>query len=213
MKDRSIEIRRFIEKVFRDGGEEVPGGLEKLVVFVAHLLFWNERFRLTGFKSVQNIVESGVYSSSRIARYLRAGERIVDIGSGGGFPGLVLAALLPGVSVTLIDSSVKSVSFLKAAADKMDVGNTCIVAARAEDFVGQAMFDAAISMAVFRPGKWLEFGRNFLTANGRLFLLHTDAAKLPPTPNGLKRISNEEFILPWSHRRRGIAVYRQTPER
>jgi len=212
MKDHSREARQAIEKVFLDSGGPLPGGLDRLVLFAGELMLWNERFRMSGFRDAGDIAESGVYACSRVAPYLEEGESVVDVGSGNGFPGLVLAALLPGVTLTLVEKSRRKTSFLKTAAGRMGAENVRVLAVTAEDLAGCETFDSAISMAVFRPSKWLEVGRKLIGGKGKLFLLHSGRSSLPEKPAGLKLASNEEFLLPWSRRRRGIAVYSIEPQ-
>jgi len=204
-------IKMAIMKVFADAGDELPDRHEKLVVFSAELMLWNRRFHLTGMNTVEELVEMGIYSCSRIVDSMKGDRRVVDIGSGNGLPGLVLSALAPRVNFTLVEKSPMKASFLKTAAGKMGCENVVVVTGRAEELAGVELFDSAISMAVFKPLKWLELGRNFVGQGGRVFLLHSGLQEIPEGTGSLKLVANDEYTLPWSRHRRGIAVYAKIP--
>jgi len=202
-------IRRTVERVFLDAGESAPSCSAVLAGFLQELRLWNRRLRLTGMKTEDDLAERGVYASSRVARHLGGGDSVVDVGSGNGFPGLVLAALVPRARFTLVEKSPARAAFLKTAAARMAMGNVEVLAGRAEDLAGRRTFDAAVSMAVLRPAAWLELGSRLVGPGGRVFLLHAGRGELPAGTGGLVLVADDGFSLPWSRHRRAVAVYRR----
>lgn len=210
LDDVSERIERALRLVFSSAGETLPECSGRLVSYVAELERWNRRFHLTGFKTAEEIADMGIYSCSRLSRYLEEGERIVDVGSGNGLPGLVLAALVPAADFTLVEKSPMRASFLKTAASAMGLRNAAVVTDRIESVAGRSLFDAAVSMAVFRPPLWLDVGAGLVRRGGRVFLLHAGKGMdAPAVPGFLEPVEDEAYALPLSGHRRGIAVYRR----
>ncbi len=106
---------------------------------------WNRTVNLTSISGLEEIVERHYCESLFLARFLdQSGIRIVDIGSGPGFPGFPVAVLRPECSVTLVESHQRKAVFLKEAS--RGVANVRVLAKRAEDV--SESFDCAISRAV-----------------------------------------------------------------
>jgi 16S rRNA (guanine527-N7)-methyltransferase len=97
--------------------------LERLQAFVALLSEWNEKHNLVSAKSLDNVWRRHIWDSAQLARYIpHTAQTLVDLGSGAGFPGLVLAEMLRSkVTVTLYESTGKKAEFLKAAAAQLDL--------------------------------------------------------------------------------------------
>jgi 16S rRNA (guanine(527)-N(7))-methyltransferase RsmG len=213
LDDESDRIEKALRLVFESAGESLPECLASLVAYTAELERWNRRFHLTGFKTAEEIADMGIYSCGRLARHLGSGERIVDVGSGNGLPGLVLAALVPSSDFTLVEKSAMRASFLKTTAGAMGVRNAAVLTGKVESMEGRGLFDAALSMAVFRPPLWLEVGAGIVRPGGRVFLLHAGRGgreALPDPPGTLELVEEESYALPLSGHSRGIAVYRRT---
>ena len=104
-------------------------------------------------------------------RELAAADRIADLGSGAGLPGLVLAACLPGARVDLIESVGRKCEFLREAADRMDAGNATVVCERSEDWAageGREAYDAVTARAVGSLATLAELASPLLREGGVL---------------------------------------------
>lgn len=100
---------------------------------------------------------------------VRAARRIADLGSGAGFPGLVLAAALPSAQVSLVESSAKKCEFLERAVAGMGLANVDVVAARAEEWrAGMAACDLVTARAVAPLNVLVEYAAPLLRAGGAL---------------------------------------------
>jgi 16S rRNA (guanine527-N7)-methyltransferase len=97
--------------------------LDRLKTYVALLAEWNEKHNLVSSKSLEDVWRRHVWDSAQLARYIPDdAHTLVDLGSGAGFPGLVLAEMLRGkVAVSLYESTGKKAEFLKAAAARLDL--------------------------------------------------------------------------------------------
>ncbi len=100
--------------------------LARLKAYVGLLTDWNARHNLVSARSLDDVWRRHVWDSAQLAAYVPAQTKTVaDLGSGAGFPGLVLAELLRGrATVTLYEATRKKAEFLKAAAERMDLAVT-----------------------------------------------------------------------------------------
>lgn len=113
---------------------------------------WNEKINVVSRKDMDNLYEHHILHSLAVAEYLsRRGEvlsglKILDVGCGGGFPGIPLAMVMPGVQFTLCDSIGKKVKVAQAVADGLGLKNVRCVNARAESLPDT--YDWVVSRAV-----------------------------------------------------------------
>ena len=128
---------------------------EKIDQFVIHareLVQWNQKVNLTAITKPREIAVKHFIDSLAPAPHIPTDASLLDIGSGGGFPGIPLKILLPSLSVTLIDASRKKVSFLKHMIRILALNNTEAHHTRAEDFSKNSTlansFDVVITRAL-----------------------------------------------------------------
>lgn len=109
---------------------------------------WNEKINVISRKDIEHLYEHHILHSLAIARLepFQAGMRVLDAGTGGGFPGIPLAILCPEVEFTLLDSTAKKIHVVKEIAQATGLLNVTGVHARIEEFEGK--FDLVISRAV-----------------------------------------------------------------
>lgn len=138
------------------------------------LIDWSERHNLIARSTIKDRWERHFFDSAQLVPLLPAGiKTIVDMGSGAGFPGLVLAAMLAekNVSVTLIESTQKKCSFLREAGAAMGLKNLQVLPERIES-VGLAFKpDVITARALARLEKLLAYGAGIQGKNTRYFLL------------------------------------------
>ena len=138
------------QKLLAEGGIECSHEqLEKLCRLTELLHAWGSRINLTAVRNPLDMVTLHVMDSASVLPYIR-GKKIVDVGTGAGFPGMVLALLCPEKKFTLIDSGAKKISFVRNACLELKTGNVTSVKTRCEDFKPQEKFDCVVSRA-FAP--------------------------------------------------------------
>ena len=175
--------------------------LQQLVLarFLAELDAWRRHVNLTGRLSSEELV-SHALESVLGAGLLPPGAQVVDVGTGGGFPGVPLAIVRPDLSVTWLEPREKRAAFLRHVARALPVENAVVQAARAEDLPVSG-FDFATSRAV---GIETLGPLRFLRPGGGLLLWTTESrAGAPPPGFQLERV----LPIPFS-RQRVIALYR-----
>lgn len=123
----SLEPQKLLSRLERSLGTPVDAAVAaRLSSHYAELRRWNRVHGLVGRNEAEDFVERHYAESLLGANYLDDRRRLLDIGSGGGFPGLVLAAARPDLDVWLVESRGKKAAFLRATAETMGLQATCL---------------------------------------------------------------------------------------
>ena len=128
-----------------------PAAADKLARYAELLLEKNQVMNLTAITAPPDVATLHLLDCAALAAQLDlSGKRVIDVGTGAGFPGMVLAILTPDARFTLLDSLGKRVDFLKEVQTDLGLKNVTCVHARAEEFAAQhrEQFDLAASRAV-----------------------------------------------------------------
>jgi 16S rRNA (guanine527-N7)-methyltransferase len=142
----------------------------QLLAYVALLHKWNAAYNLTAIRDPQDMLVKHVFDALSVQAYLPTGGNWIDVGSGGGIPGLVLAIADPSRRWTLLDSNGKKTRFLTQASLELGLMNRVIVVhARAEDH--HALYDGVIARAVTETADFIGFTRHLCTEDGAWWLM------------------------------------------
>src|ERR1051325_6230202 len=144
---------------------------------------WNKSINLSAASSVREI-EDHIADSAEVVPELENAARVLDVGSGGGFPVVVAAIALPSVSFTALEPVHKKHAFLKAAARELGLRNLTPLAIRLEDHDVRD-YDAAMSRATFDLREWLKRGLTYVKPGG--FVLGFEAVPRHDLPAGTER--------------------------
>lgn len=173
-----------------------------LAQFLSELDAWRRRVNLTGRLPSEELV-SHALESVLGAGLLPAGAQVVDVGTGGGFPGVPLAIARPDLSVTWLEPREKRAAFLRHVARALPVENAVVLTARAGD-LPDSHFDFATSRAV---GIEALGPVRFLRPGGGLILWTTGSRAAGPPPPGFQL---ERLVQIPMSRERVIALYRRS---
>jgi len=145
----------------------------KLSAYVALLEKWNRTYNLTAIREPERMVTLHVLDSLAVLPHLPHATplRVVDIGTGGGLPGIPLAIARPAWHVALLDSSRKKAAFLRQAAAELGLQNVEVVACRAEDYAPATLFDVAISRAFSDLSRFSAVARHLVASSGKLIAM------------------------------------------
>ncbi|PWD99300.1 16S rRNA (guanine(527)-N(7))-methyltransferase RsmG [Marinilabilia rubra] len=138
---------------------------------------WNSKINVISRKDMDMFYTHHVLHSLAIARFITftPGTKIIDVGTGGGFPGIPLSILFPEVKFTLLDSIAKKIKVVNAVSGELGLKNTKAVQSRSEDFKGK--FDFIVSRAVTNLPDFVKQSRHLVSTkpqnaipNGILYL-------------------------------------------
>lgn len=143
--------------------------MKKYFFYMELLLEWNQKMNLTAITDPKEIILKHFIDSMTISPYIEQEKKVIDVGTGAGFPGIPLAIICPNTSFTLIDALNKRISFLKEVVTKLQLSNVVVEHARAEDFAkeNREKYDIATSRAVANLPVLLEYLLPFVKKEGK----------------------------------------------
>jgi len=157
--------------------------LEKYRVLLDELQRWSKKVNLTAIRDRDEMVTAHLLDSL-VARPLLHGVRILDVGTGGGFPGLPLAIAEPDREFDLVDSNNKKIMFVQHMTGLLGLDNVNAVKARTEDYAPGYRFDTVIARAVASVPRLLELAGHHVGEDGVFVALkgRYPAEELQPSP-------------------------------
>lgn len=211
-----MDKKEFIQEINKLGIQLTEEQLHQLDKYYQLLVEWNKVMNLTGITEEKEVYLKHFYDSLTIAKVidLTKEKSLCDVGSGAGFPGMVLKILFPNLKVTLVDSLNKRIKFLTEVANELNLKDIALVHARAEDFAknNREKFDVVTARAVAPINVLLEYclplikvGKYFIALKGNIsqeiILLNNSLTKI-----GGKLINSQEFLLPIENSNRSLLV-------
>jgi 16S rRNA (guanine527-N7)-methyltransferase len=139
---------------------------EKLLTYLALLQKWNKVYNLTAVRDPLEMVTLHLLDSLSILPYIKT-KNLLDVGSGGGLPGIVLAICKPELQVTTIDTVQKKVIFMRQVKGELGLDNLNVVHARVESYQPAEKFEAIISRAFSDLALFVKLTKHLLTNNGQ----------------------------------------------
>lgn len=144
--------------------------LDKLVAHLDLLDDWNSRMNLTAIRDRPSQLTKHLLDSLTVLPYLH-GQRIADVGSGAGFPGIPLAIVEPHRHFSLIESTGKKCRFLEHVRDALQLANVEVVQSRAEAYKPDIRFDTVIARAVGPVADLVKVAGPLVVGGGRLLAM------------------------------------------
>lgn len=180
MDDFSVSIKDILnESQFNIS----DAAIEKFIIYARELVDWNEKINLTAITEPKEIAKKHFLDSLLVlqAYDIPYGAKVIDVGTGAGFPGIPLKIMRPDIHLTLLDSLNKRLIFLKDLLNKIDC-NADIIHARAEEASRtteyREQFDIATSRAVAPLNILLEYCMPFVKKDGVFISLKGSNAKI-----------------------------------
>jgi len=184
-------------------GLTLPEGAEaKLLDYLSLLDKWNRVYNLTAVRDTERMVSHHLLDSLAAVPFFQGGcsdlIRVLDVGSGGGLPGIPLAIARPELQVTLIDSIAKKTAFLLQAKAELGLANLQVVTGRVEDFRPETGFDVITSRAFSDLREFVTLTRHLLKPTGRWLAMkglypNEEIAQLPA---GVKVSADLALVVP-----------------
>ena len=206
MKNKLEEYLKISDIVLNEGQ------IENLIKYLDLLIETNKVMNLTAIREEESILEKHFIDSLLLTKIIREDEKnIIDIGTGAGFPGLVLSIVYPDKNFLLVDSVKKKISFINTVIEKIGLKNVKTSTERAEELIkdNREKFDVALCRGVANLRIILEYLIPFLKVDGRFLPQKLNVNELEESKNALKTLNSEiiniyNFRLPISRDERII---------
>lgn len=207
--------KQTIEHAAERAGLELPAEIiEQIQVFIARLLEKNKVMNLTAITEEEEIADSHLLDSFLLLPYLR-GKSMIDVGTGAGFPGMLVKLARPELKLVLVDSTRKRISFLEDLIEELGLSEVSAVHGRAEDLAHMSeyreKFDTAVARAVSSLDILLELclpmvkpGGRFLAMKGKEDELDLAAKAIPLLGGG--KATADHYLLPGTDKQRTMVI-------
>lgn len=194
--------------------------IEKFYKYMNLLLEWNEKINLTAITEPEEVILKHFVDSLTISKYIEKGSKLVDMGTGAGFPGIPIKILRDDVEITLADSLNKRINFLNEVIKELNLKNIETVHTRAEEFGKnkkyREKFDIATSRAVANLSTLSEYLIPLVKNAGKVICMkgseikeEVETAKKAIEILGGKIEQEESFNLPNSDMKRNLIIIRK----
>lgn len=193
--------------------------LNKLEVYAEFLLEYNTHTNLTAIRNVEDVYLKHFLDSVLLLNHvdLKENSNILDIGTGAGFPGVILKIFRPDLNITLLDSNNKKITFLNELIKKLELNNIKAVNERAEEFIkeNRENYDYVTSRAVSSLNVLSELSIPFVKVNGYFIPMKGNyEEELNDSINAIKILGGEvvktiEYQLPIENSNRSIIIIKK----
>lgn len=182
--------RDHVKRLLEDGVQALPlvlsgQQIEQLLDYLALLVKWNGVYNLTAVRDPAQMVTQHLLDSLATVPAFAGAKRVLDVGAGGGLPGMVLAIVRPDMQVTMIDTVQKKTAFLTQVKSELVLTNVNILAGRVEQLQDPEQFDVITSRAFAELRDFVTWSGHLLRRDGRFIALKgvrpdEEIARLPP---------------------------------
>ena len=207
----------FLEECNKMGIEIKETQLILLDQFYHLMMEWNEKINLTAITEENEVILKHFIDSLTVLKHINQTDKIIDVGTGAGFPGIPIAIMMPNVKITLIDSLNKRINFLNEVIKELDLKNVETINSRSEDCGKDMLFrekyDIAIARAVANLTTLSEYLLPFVKIGGKMICMKGSdvGEELNNAEFAIKELGGEitlkdEFCLPDSDIKRNIVI-------
>ncbi len=159
---------------------------ETLLAYVALLNKWNKVYNLTAIRDPRDMIGLHILDSLALLPHLNSTGKILDVGSGGGLPGICVAIASPVLEVTMLDSLQKKTTFVRQAIGELGLTNANVVCERVEAYSPEMKFDIVTSRAFAELADFVNGAKHLVAPNGKMIAMkgvypHDEIARVPKT--------------------------------
>ncbi|WP_025871717.1 16S rRNA (guanine(527)-N(7))-methyltransferase RsmG [Methylobacillus glycogenes] len=161
-----MSLQQKLDAGVRELGLDINAEVQaKLLDYLALIVKWNKVHNLTAIREPENMVTLHLLDSLAVLPYIE-GQRLLDVGSGAGLPGIVLAICRPDLQVTTIDAVQKKASFMRQAKAELQIANLQVQSGRVEQLKPEQPFDIVISRAFSELALFIKLTKHLIAEDG-----------------------------------------------
>lgn len=170
--------------------------IEQLLAYHAGLVKWNRAFNLTAVRDPMEMIYRHLLDSLAIVPFLPAG-RLLDVGTGAGLPGLVVAMVRPDIAVTCLDSNGKKIRFIRQMIMELQLKQVATTQARVESFSAEP-YAAITSRAFATLSDMVQWSQHLLAADGQFVAMKGQypEAELAALPDSVQVLGVQQLQVP-----------------
>jgi 16S rRNA (guanine527-N7)-methyltransferase len=169
--DRNALMQVLAEGIAEMGLNVSPAQQEQLMDYLALMFKWNSVYNLTSLRDPMQMVTHHLLDSLAAVPAFAAARNVLDVGSGGGLPGIVLAIVRPDMKVSMIDTVHKKTAFLTQVKAELGLANVTVYTARVEQLQVSDKFDVITSRAFADLSDFVNWSSHLLAEQGRYIAL------------------------------------------
>ena len=184
MLNDKTQLERGMQKL---GLENIPQVISKLLIYKELLLKWNKSFNLTSIKN-REVVTHHFLDCLSIIPFIKSSS-LLDVGTGAGLPGIIIAIVKPDIKVSLIDKVGKKIAFIKRVVAELEIKNIDTYHDRVELLTSEEKYDGIISRAFSNMDDFIKSTKHLIKSQGVWYGMKS------------KKILNDEMIninQPWT---------------
>ena len=201
--------RESLTAMLREGVQALPitlseAQIEQMISYLALLVKWNSVYNLTSVRDPNEMVKLHLLDSLSAAHVFKESKHILDVGSGGGLPGMMLAITYPSAKVSMIDIVHKKTAFLTQAKTELGLANVTVHTGRVEALEVTQKFDVITSRAFSELCNFVNWSGHLLADGGKFIAMKgvNPGEEIQRMPAGWKVTGIEPISVP------GLAVER-----
>lgn len=164
--------------------------IDALLKFIALIEKWNKAYNLTAVRNIEDMARLHILDSLTVLPYIH-GNKVADIGTGAGLPGIPLAIFLPAVEFVLVDSNSKKTRFVQQAILELKLKNVSVQHARVENFIPNELFSTVTMRAFASLQDIIQLTKHLIAPSGILLAMKGQA----PNAEEIKILSTPHTII------------------
>lgn len=179
-----------------------PAQQDKLLAYLALMAKWNKVYNLTALRDPQQMMTHHLLDSLAAVAAFKGARNVLDVGAGGGLPGIVLAIwaeqAAPDMRISMIDTVHKKTAFLTQAKAELQLSNVSVYTARVEQLQVEQLFDVITSRAFAELNDFINWSQHLLQAGGRYIAMKgvMPADEISRLPEGWKVTGSRQLQVP-----------------
>lgn len=185
--------------------------IEKMLAYLALLVKWNSVYNLTSIRDPQDMVKQHLLDSLSAVHAFTQAKNVLDVGSGGGLPGIILAIVFPSTSISMIDTVNKKTAFLTQVKAELKLKNVTVHTGRVELLKVEQKFDVITSRAFSELNNFVNWSHHLLQDGGRFLAMKgvSPDQEIERLPEGWEVENIEPLQVPGLHVERHLVVIKK----